>query len=199
MSHTLFGIDYGSKLSGNTVISVLNANKIYFLDVQKGADADEFIYKAAKHFTPEIIFLDAPLSLPGRYTGKGTNSDYHFRLADKALSAMSPMFLGGLTARAIQLKDRLERDVATTVYETYPKAIAHNYALKDYGNKKRKSNLIACRNNLREKLNPKVLIDCQEIKTWHHLDALLALYGAMRFVMGQAITYGDEEEGMIYV
>ncbi len=199
MSHILFGIDYGSKLSGNTVIAVLNDNKIYFLDVDKGADADEFIFQAAQHFKPEIIFLDAPLSLPGRYTGKGPVVDYHFRQADRELNAMSPMFLGGLTARAIQLKDRLESSISTKVYETYPKAIAHNYQLKDYGNKKRKSNLIACRTNIIAKLNPRLLIDCQEIKTWHHLDALLALYGAMRFVMGQGLTYGHEEEGLIHV
>lgn len=199
MSHTLFGIDYGSKLSGNTVIAILKGNKIYFLDVDKGTDADEFIYNAAAHFKPDVVFLDAPLSLPGIYTGKGCNGDYHFRQADKELCAMSPMFLGGLTARAMQLKDKMENEIATKVYETYPKAIAHTYQLQERGYKSRKSNLISCRNHLREKLNPRLFIDCQDIKTWHHLDALLALFGAMRFVMGQALPYGNEEEGIIYV
>ncbi len=198
MSHTLFGIDYGSKLSGNTVISILKGNKIYFMAVDKDTDADEFIYNAVLHFKPDIIFLDAPLSLPGIYTNK-TGDNYHFRQADLDLCAMSPMFLGGLTARAIQLKHRIEKDTKTKVYETFPRAQARNYELEKHGYKKRKSNLVVCRNKLREKLNPKLFIDCQDVKTWHHLDALLALYGAMRFVMGQALPYGIEEEGLIYV
>lgn len=198
MNHVLFGIDYGSKLSGNTVIAILNVNKIFFLEVEKNKDADEFIYNAALHFRPDIIFLDAPLSLPRIYSGK-EGADYHFRKADRELNAMSPMFLGGLTARAIQLKARLEKAIPTKVFETYPKIQAANYQIAKLGYQQRKSDLIVCRNRLREKLSPKLLIDCQDIKTWHHLDALLALYGAMRFVMGLALPYGDEDEGIIYV
>jgi predicted nuclease with RNAse H fold len=199
MSHTLFGIDYGSKLSGNTVISILKSNKIYFMAVDKNTDADEFIYNAALHFKPDVIFLDAPLSLPGIYSNK-PGDNYHFRKADLDLCAMSPMFLGGLTARAMQLKDRIEKELESTkVYETFPRAQARNYELEQYGYKKRKSNLVVCSNRLREKLNQKLFIDCLDIKTWHHLDALLALFGAMRFVMGLALPYGDEEEGLIYV
>lgn len=198
MKHTLFGIDYGSKLSGNTVIAILQINKIYFLDVDAGTDADEFIFRAAAHFKPDIIFLDAPLSLPSVYCG-GNGTDYHFREADKQLCAMSPMFLGGLTARAIQLKNKLEAEINTKVYETYPKAIAHSYQLKERGYKQQKKQLISCSNHLRSNLNASLFIDCQDIKTWHHLDALLALFGAMRFVTGRALPYGNKNEGLIYV
>lgn len=198
MSHTLFGIDYGSKLSGNTVISILQDNKIYFMAVDRDTDADEFIYNACMHYMPDVIFLDAPLSLPGVYSNK-PGGNYHFRQADLDLCAMSPMFLGGLTARAIQLKDRIEKETGTKVYETFPRAQARNYELEQYGYKKKKTNLIVCSNRLKEKLNPKLYVDCQDIKTWHHLDALLALFGAMRFVMGLALPYGDKEEGIIYV
>jgi predicted nuclease with RNAse H fold len=198
MSHTLFGIDYGSKLSGNTVIAILKVNKIYFLEVDRNTDADEFIYNAAMHFKPDVIFIDAPLSLPGIYCGK-PGADYHFRKADNDLCAMSPMFLGGLTARAMQLKGRIEDSCATKVYETFPRAQAKNYKLDERGYKKRKSNLIACRNTLQDNLSKKLFIDCRDIKTWHHIDALLALFGAMRFVMGQALPYGNDEEGLIYI
>ncbi len=198
MKHTLFGIDYGSKLSGNTVIAILNINKIYFLDVDENTDADEFIYNAAMHFKPDVVFIDAPLSLPGLYCGKNC-TDYHFREADKQLKAMSPMFLGGLTARAMQLKARLEKEIPTKVYETYPKSQACNYQLLGMGYKKNKSDLAVCRNHLTGKLNANLFIDCQDIVSWNHLDALLALFGAMRFVMGLAETYGNPEEGLIYV
>lgn len=199
MMHNLFGIHYGSKLCGDTVIAILNVNKIYFLHVDENTDADEFIFNAAKHFKPDVIFVDAPLSIPGIYCGK-LGREYHFREADKQLKAMSPMILGGLTARAMQLKARLEADIPTKVYETYPKRQACNYQLSEIGYKKeRKSNLIACRNHLSEKLNANLFIDCQDISSWHHIDALLALFGAMRFVMGLAETFGDADEGLIYI
>jgi predicted nuclease with RNAse H fold len=199
MKHILFGIDYGSKLSGNTVIAILHINKIYFLEVEKNVDADEFVLNAANHFKPDIIFLDAPLTLPGIYTGIKKCSDYHFREADRALNAMSPMFLGGLTARAMQLKANLEEQIKTKVFETYPRAQAKNYSLEEFGYKKTKQDLIICRNRLKEKLNTNLFIDCQDITTWHHLDAMLALFGAMRFVTGQALPYGNAREGLIYV
>jgi predicted nuclease with RNAse H fold len=198
MKHVLFGIDYGSKLSGNTVIAILDVNKIYFLSVEKNVDADQFIKNAARHFRPEFIFLDAPLSLPGLYSGL-TGSDYHFRQADRELNAMSPMFIGGLTARAIQLKHELEQELPTKFYETYPRAQAKNFDLEKLGYKGSKSELLTCRNTLRDQLNRSLFIDCQDIKTWHHLDALLALFTAMKFVSGQALPFGNPKEGLIYV
>jgi len=197
MKHVLFGISYGSKLSGNTVIAILNINKIYFLDVEENTDADDFIFNAAQHFKPDVVFLDAPLSLPARCCGKKGN-DFHFRKADIQLKAISPMFLGGITARAMQLKSRLENE-STKVYETHVKSQACNYKLIDLGYKKEDNHLISCRNTLKEKLSPSLFFDCQEIKTWQHLDAFLALFSAMRFVMGRADTFGNAKEGLIYV
>jgi len=197
MKHVLFGISYGSKLSGNTVIAILNINKIYFLDVEENTNADDFIFNAAQHFKPDVVFLDAPLSLPARCCGKKGN-DFHFRKADIQLKAISPMFLGGITARAMQLKSRLENE-STKVYETHVKSQACNYKLIDLGYKKEDNHLISCRNTLKEKLSPSLFFDCQEIKTWQHLDAFLALFSAMRFVMGRADTFGNAKEGLIYV
>lgn len=199
MKHVLFGIDYGSKLSGNTVVAVLNINKIYFLRVEENTDADVFIINATAHFKPSIIFIDAPLSLPGILCCKSGFADYHYRQADKELCAMSPMFLGGLTARAMQLRATLQESYNTKVYETCPKAQARNFKLEDLGYKKEKSNLNTCRSFLVEKLNPALLIDCNDIESWHHLDALLALFGAMRFVSGNALPYGHPKEGIVYV
>jgi len=197
MKHVLFGISYGSKLSGNTVIAILNINKIYFLDVEENTNADDFIFNAAQHFKPDVVFLDAPLSLPARCCGKKGN-DFHFRKADIQLKAISPMFLGGITARAMQLKSRLENE-STKVYETHVKSQACNYKLIDLGYKKEDNHLISCRNTLKEKLSPSLFFDCQEIKTWQHLDAFLALFSAMRFVMCRADTFGNAKEGLIYV
>lgn len=194
-----FGIDYGSKLSGNTVIGIYNEGKIFFMEVEEGIDADRFILCATEHFKPEWIFLDAPLSLPGIYSKLEGCEDYNFREADRELKAMSPMFLGGLTARAISLKDTIEKNWDIPVFETYPRQRARLLHLEDCGYKREKAALNQCRNKIVEKLWPGTLIDCSDIKTWHHVDALLALTSAMEHFKGNTRHYGNSKEGLITV
>lgn len=198
MSKVMFGIDFGSKLAGTTVISIFRQNKIYFLDVDEGVDADEFILNAAGHFKPGIVFIDAPLSLPGKYCRIPGCDDYMFRKADCELKAMSPMFLGGLTARAIRLKDRMEES-GIRVVETYPKILAMKYDLNNIGYKSNSLHLNACRSKLQDVIHPRIFMDCKDISSWHHLDALLALMSAMNYEMGCADIYGDEREGVIVI
>ncbi len=199
MSHVLFGIDYESKLCGNTVVSILQNNRIYFMHVDEDVDADAFIVNAANHFKPQFIFINAPLSLPGVYLQKEGFTNHQFRIADSELSSVSPMIIGGLTARAMELKQNLESIEGVKVYETCSKAQAKNYELCEIGYKKNKLALIGCRNHLNSKLSAKMFFNCQDVKTWHHLDSFLSLITAMRFTMGLALPYGDEKEGVIYV
>lgn len=194
----MFGIDFGSKLAGTTVVSIFKDNKIYFMDVDENVDADQFILNAAEHFKPQRIFIDAPLSLPGKYTGCTGKCDYMFRESDKALKAMSPMFLGGLTARAIRLKDSLE-EMGIEVFETYPKILANRFNLQNLGYKENSRHLNLCRSTLQDVINPNIQMDCSDIVTWHHLDALLALMSAMNYDMGTAESFGDAEEGLIVI
>jgi hypothetical protein len=42
-------------------------------------------------------------------------------------------------------------------------------------------------------------VSANDIKTWHHLDALLALMSAMAFEEDQCERYGNPEEGQILV
>jgi uncharacterized protein len=97
------------------------------------------------------VCIDAPLSLPGVFTGLAGCDDYFYRASDRALRAMSPMFLGGLTARAMRLANhsasRLARRAAQReheqndehghihFYETYPAEAARRLALKEVGYK----------------------------------------------------------------
>jgi len=194
----LFGIDFGSRFSGNTVISIFKNNQVFFLDVDPEVDADAFILNAAKHFNPSMVFIDAPLSLPGRYFCKETFSDYNFRVADKLLSAMSPMFLGGLTARAMHLKDQLT-EMGIGVFETYPKVLARRFQLKELGYKSSKLYLPPCREKIKSLFDPNITFSCKDIKTWHHLDALLALMSALNYHLGRHETFGDEREGVIVI
>lgn len=195
---TYFGIDFGSKYTGNIVIAILQGTDILFLDVDKNVDADQFILSANEHFKPEWIFIDAPLSLPGVYNNIDELDSYHFREADKECQAMSPMFLGGLLARAMELKKLLE-DSGTKVFETYPKIMAQRFSLSDCGYKTSKSALKDCAQTVVSKFNPKLSIDKKDIKTWHHLDALLALMSAMANELDQCEKFGNPKEGLIFV
>lgn len=194
----VFGIDYGSKLSGNTVIAILKEHQIYFMDVDAKVDADQFIRNAVDHFKPELVFIDAPLSLPGVYRQLPDFTDYHFRVADRDTKAMSPMFLGGLAARAMEIKQFLE-DQDIEVKETYPRLIANRFELKSIGYKTNKSALKECTKQIKNCLKGPLEFSCSEVRTWHHLDALLALMSALAYKCGDFSTYGDPREGLIYI
>lgn len=194
----IFGIDYGSKLSGNTVIALFQDSQILFLEAEAKVDADQFIKNAVEHFKPSRIFLDAPLSLPGVYKGLEGFNNYHFRLADIETRAMSPMFLGGLAARAMELAAFCEAS-GSEVFETYPKMMARRFKLNDFGYKSSKSAIRECGLRLKECIKEPIRFNSADLKTWHHLDALLALMSAMSYSCGDFQTFGDPEEGQIYV
>jgi len=196
--NTYFGIDYGSKYTGNTVVAILQGMDIFFMEAEKKVDADQFILNAAEHFKPRWVFIDAPLSLPGIYRQLASCDNYHFRRADIECRAMSPMFLGGLAARAIELKDKLQRGGAE-VYETYPKIRAEKLDLPAMGYKKVKGALPACAEAVTNLFKSPVRVQAKDILTWHHLDALLALMSAMAHESDQCEVYGNPLEGLIYV
>ncbi|MCX8147668.1 DUF429 domain-containing protein [Thermaurantimonas aggregans] len=193
----LFGVDFGSRYAGTTVIAVYEPFKIYFLSCKKEEDADAFIEQSAIHFSPDCIFLDAPLSLPGRYVGLEGFDDYFYRKADIQCGAMSPMFLGGLTARAIRLRDKLAL-MGIFVFETYPKLLASELDLLVLGYKKDKTHLQTCRAKIASLFNPAISLKESSIESWHHFDALLALMSAMKYRCKKATALGDPKEGLIY-
>lgn len=195
---TIFGVDYGSKLSGNTVIAIYQEPNIFFMEVEPKVDADQFIRNAVAHFKPELMFIDAPLSLPGVYRNLKGFEDYHFRLADRETRAMSPMFLGGLAARAIELKNSLESG-GLQILETYPKLMAQRFDLKALGYKGTKAALKDCIAKVRSCMRPSIKINSNDILSWHHLDALLALMSALSYHCGDYRSFGDESEGLIYI
>lgn len=197
MEGVYFGIDYGSKLTGNTVIAIYQNDQVLFMQVDKGIDADSFILNAAKHFEPSQIFIDAPLSLPGIYRNLPGCENYHFRKADLELRAMSPMFLGGLAARAIELSHTLKQ-MGIEVYETYPRVMANKLQLKPMGYKGNKSSLKDCTREVVKEFA--TLKFCEkDIITWHHLDALMALASALNHSVGEHEAFGDLQEGLIII
>lgn len=188
-----FGIDYGSKLAGTTVITYDINGALYQRSSVKKEDADEMVQKLAMELRPKAIYLDAPLSLPNAYFGKG--KDYFYRKSDKELKAMSPMFLGGLTARAMKLKVQLE-SIGITVYETYPGALIRTTPELNKRYSKKDLSLISEVLKQIKILVGDVMIE-ETPKNIHQIDSLLAWISGNRHQKGVAQLIGDPEEGVI--
>lgn len=185
------GVDYGAKQAGTTAIAVLMENKVAVYQSEKKKDADLFLEEIIQQHQPQLIGFDAPLSIPAVYINPKEHNDYFYRKCDRAVNAMSPMFLGGLTARAMALKAKLN----TTFIETYPAKIAADLGLKELGYKKEKQHLERC---LATPLQQTKWGITTAITNWHAFDSLLALYGAYKYTLGKADSVGDKKEGLIY-
>lgn len=183
------GIDYGSKLAGTTAICFAEENKLKIIQSEKKRDADQFILDFCQNFNPELVFIDAPLSLPKAYFEEQAN-DYFYRAADRATQAMSPMFIGGLTARAIKLKATLhKRDCE--VLETYPKKLVQELQLTEHY----KKDLLQFRKSLQQycPVQPPLF------KNWHQADCALAYISALRYTHDRGQIIGDKHEGLIFI
>ena len=198
MHNSICGIDYGSKLAGTTVIATgdWQTKIVSFQQSKPKQDADAFLLRIIREMQPATVFIDAPLSLPGVYTQLPGCDDYFYRAADKTLHAMSPMFLGGLTARAMRLKSVVEKTGAA-VYETYPAAQAQRLELGKLGYKHSASNIGQVLASL-EVLFPEWTLE-GDFASWHIVDALLAWLAAFRFQGNESVAYGDQKEGLIHV
>lgn len=191
---SIVGIDFGSKLAGTTVIAYYRNEIVRFMASKHQEDADKFIIKYMGTLKPVHVFLDAPLSLPGKYQNSDEYSDYFYRQADRELGAMSPMFIGGLTARAIRLKDYLA-STGIEVYETYPSKQAEIIDLDMKKYKKDEKHIMELSTYVADKFDLNVSLD--QMATWHHFDALLAYVAGLKFLNKTHQTVGNSEEGLI--
>jgi len=208
MVEHLYGIDYGAKLAGTTVVAWLSGRTLQFSASAKKQNADRFLLDFFSDRPPGKIFIDAPLSLPKVYR-RGSNDsppassfateedlpDFHYRACDRALGAMSPMFLGGLTARAMKLAFQLRRD-GHTVQETYPGMLARHLELTTSGYKGDKKEIERCLNIAINTFD--VTCPAELLLNWHHFDALLALSSALRHERREATIVGDEEGLIVF-
>ncbi len=198
MAKTIVGIDYGKKLAGTTVLCYPDQNcHLQWEKAAKDQDADKFLSKKIEALLPEAVFIDAPLSLPGVYRFKAFYSDYFYREPDRQLGAMSPMFLAGLTARAIRFKDSIVGTFGIPVYEVYPKALAQNLELTHDNYKGDKAAIQSVTTEITKAAG--IQLPDKELPDWHHVDALLAFTSGYRWQAGIHKVYGQEEEGQILV
>lgn len=194
-SKCIIGIDFGAQLAGTTCCAVkyIGSHNISILTCTKGKSADRFIYDCVEKFNPILIGIDAPLTLPLFYTNPQQYSDNNYRYCDRELSAMSPMFLGGLTSRAMKIYYEFKLK-NIKVIEVYPKAFVRKNALEKFGYKESIENLENCVEALQTIVDFTLLIP---LASWHEFDALIALGITERYLTNQADSVGNEE-GYIY-
>lgn len=190
----ILGLDFGSKMAGTTAVC-FDAGGLQFEQSQKGKDADAFIMEIVDMLQPSKIFMDAPLSLPKAYFGQSGN-DFFYRRCDRELKAMSPMFLGGLTARAIRLK-HLFATAGIVVLEAYPRGLVNKLAENNgLFTALYKNDLPAFTGLLVETFGIKMF---SAPTSWHQCDALLAYLTGTRWLDGRHTQFGDAGEGLIIV
>lgn len=199
----IVGIDFGAQLAGTTAIACLRNNEILIEQNKRGRSSDSFVeeYFSALKERPGLISVDAPLSLPQVYSYSNfrtySDGDFHFRECDRVLGAMSPMFLGGLTARAMEFAAKM-KDQGWLVHETYPKAVAQELKVFNaaYKRSKKKEDVEEIARDVANAYNL-TLVDVPE--NWNQLDAVLAVVAGLRFMNSEARKVGDPDEGMIYI
>lgn len=182
------GVDYGSKLAGTTVICYEAEGSLMFVQSDKKKDADKFIIEFIDKNKIENIFIDAPLSLPAAYFGKGEN--YFYRQCDVETKAMSPMFLGGLTARAIKLQSQFPQKKFKETYPAY--LIKEVLQLSDLYLKKK-----PYENAILKVMNLNIVV--AKINNWHQFDALSCWLSGKRYFENEALKIGNFNEGVIVV
>lgn len=190
----VIGIDYGSKMAGTTVIAFEEGGRIKTLQSSKKQDADRMILDVMGERAAAKIGIDAPLSLPGVYTGLAGFEDYFYRLCDRQLNAMSPMFLGGLTARAMKLKSELV-SIGVELFEVYPVGRGKTLGLEAYGYRKSDCDYVGIRKILEDQYDWLILSDTPANS--HELDAILAFI-ITKALDEESTRAGDSKEGVIY-
>ncbi len=196
LSQKCIGIDYGSKLAGTTSVCYVEDASVQFKRSEKKQDADAMLQQVISDLQPLWVAIDAPLSLPGVYTGIPGCTNYFYRHCDQLTNAMSPMFIGGLTARAIQLKDHC-RAMNDQWIEAYPVKRGKDLGLEQWGYRQKHPDFAHIVREIQKHFEG-IEINPARVHSSHDLDALLALEIGLRCAHGQAAHLGQAEEGLIY-
>lgn len=158
--------------------------------------SDSEIASDVKEQKPNIVAIDAPLSIPSGRTSLNDRTGPHLRACDRELLMMKirffPITLGpmrSLTARGISLKNQLDSQ-GFEVIEVYPGA-----AQDLMGIPRKQVGLGHLKNGL-SSLGIKEILSGA---TGDELDAITAAYVGLLVLLGLAKNLGDPNEGLIYV
>jgi uncharacterized protein len=187
----LWGIDFGARRSGNTAVAIAEDGKVRFYQTKKDQDTDAWLEELIEKHPPTLIAIDAPLTLPAGWCGG--IGDLFYRQCDEELRAMSPLFLGGLTGRAVKFH-RKSKDAGIKMLETYPKGFVNNLLDGEY------PEVGSDLNPILQKLPKDIQLELNEQPAnEHQLDALICLVVAFRFTKKEACAFGKYGEGLIWI
>jgi len=156
--------------------------------------SDEEILNYIKKEKPDLVAIDAPLTLPPGRKSIDERTGSHFRPCDEELRRRKipffPITLGsmrGLTERGIRLRSLLEAD-GFRVVEIYPGGAQDIWRIPRV-----KHNL----SGLREGLVRLGISGLKKESTGHELDAASGALVGRLFLQGKAEVYGDFKSGAI--
>ena len=186
------GIDLAGSLKRKSGICAMNERLNIVL--LKTIFEDEEILKIVKQAKPDIIAIDAPLSLPKGRKSLEKKGNIHFRKCDRELWKLGikffPITLGPmrkLTQRGIALKKKIEK-LGFKVIEVYPGAT------QDLLNIPRKQK------GLRRLARGLIELGIRGIKgseCGDELDAITAAYTGILYLKNEYTSIGDPSEGLI--
>jgi len=186
----VFGLDLAGVESRPTGVCILKDMKAETSLVYM----DEEILKRIEESRPEIVAIDAPLSLPAGRESIEQRTNVHLRECDKELLRRGirffPITLGPmrkLTTRGIKLRHTLEKR-HFRVIEVYPGGTQDILRIprKQRGLKK-----------LREGLEKVGIRGLNNRMSDHELDAATCAFVGKLFLEGKSVTYGTSEQGIV--
>jgi predicted nuclease with RNAse H fold len=189
-------VDFGARHAGTTAICFPVNQELHVLQSLPKQDVDEWLPSQIEKIGAQLIGIDAPLSLPLIYSNPEAGDSYVYRKSDELLRAMSPMFIGGLTARAMRLKANWVKKGIDCI-EIYPSAVADFLDIKSLGYKKKEIQPNELLPAVLNRLPNYTLVS--PISNWHQFDALLGAVSILRYMQHEHISYGNPAEGQIVV
>jgi hypothetical protein len=156
--------------------------------------SDDEILNSVRKENPDLVAIDAPLTLPPGRKSISERSGFHFRPCDEELRRRKipffPITLGPmrlLTERGIGLRRLLEKE-GFCVVEVYPGG-----AQDIWGLPRAKHSLAG----LRKGLKRLGISGLKRESTGHELDAATGALVGLLFLQGKAEIYGDFSHGAI--
>jgi predicted nuclease with RNAse H fold len=187
---SVVGLDLAGVESRPTGFCILNDMKAEASQVY----TDEEILKRIEESRPEIVAIDAPLSLPAGRESIEQRTNIHLRECDKELQRRGirffPITLGPmrkLTTRGIKLRETLESK-QFRVIEVYPGGAQDILGVprKQQGLEKLKAGL--------EKVGIRGLTNGMSD---HELDAVTCAFVGKLFLEGKSVTYGTSDQAIV--
>lgn len=179
MKGKVVGIDLAGSDKNETGFCVTNGKEAFSFTVFK----DWEIIRLVDFFSPNVVVIDAPLSLPRGRKSLDVDNGKHFRECDLQLRKMGIKFLPitlrgmrSLTKRGMRLSNIMGKKFK--VIESYPRAA------------------IEILNVERKKLEK---IFGLKSLTEHESDALVCAVVGLMYLLGRHMVIGDREEGLMFL